>query len=336
MRSIVRATLLLVLFWFLPTLLLAQDVEPKYKTPDPNNAVIHGRVVLPSGFAVERFARITLKNTQSVIATLYSNKSGEFQIRNLSEGVYYVQVEVNESFEPVIKKVELGRGLMVDVTFELRESPTTISTRLGPRVVSAAELRQAVPPAAKKEYELGLKSVNKGDFTQAALHFEQAVTLYPEYLAARNDLGAQYLKLKKIDIAEKHFQMVLGNDPKNFNATFNMGLVHIERRDYIGAIAQLNLAIALDSTRGVPHLWIGIAKLELGDIPESEAELTKSLIMGATECVAAHFYLARVFMTRGDTEEATRSLRAYLDEAPRGEYAKEAKALEQQIQKTRK
>ena len=90
-------------------------------------------------------------------------------------------------------------------------------------MVSVAELRQSVPDAARKEYQLGLKLVAKGDVKNAATHFQQALSIYPEYLAARNDLGAQFLKLKQFDEAEKHFQTVIANDPKNFNAKYNLG-----------------------------------------------------------------------------------------------------------------
>jgi Tfp pilus assembly protein PilF len=337
MRKTVRALMGLAFYWVLASTLLAQDVEPKYKAPDINEAVIRGRVVLPSGFAAESYFRIILKNTQSTLSTLFTNKSGEFQIRNLSEGIYYVYAEVPDgSFEPVMKRVELGRGLMVDLVFELREKKSPDALRFGSRVVSAAELRQSVPANAKKEYELGLKFVSKGEIQQAATRFEKAIYIYPEYLAARNDLGAQYLKLKRLDEAEKHFRIVLGNDPKNFNARFNMGLVQIERRDYSGAISQLHQAIALDSTRAVAHLWIGLAGLEMGSFQEAEVELTRSLVMGGSECVAANYHLARVYISRGDVTEASRALRAYLEEAPNGEYVKEAKELQRQIAKNKK
>ena len=310
----------------------AQEVEPRFRTPDTNNAVIRGRVILPSGFGVEGYARITLRNEQSVIQTIYTNNSGEFQIRNLSEGTYYVQAEIsNPRFDPVTHKVGLGRGLTVDLTMELREKKDpTVTTRLN-KVVSAAELRQVVPPAAKKQYELGLKLVNKNNFQEAANRFQEALTIYPEYIAARNDLGAQYLKLKRIDEAEKNFEMVLRDDPKNFNAKFNMGLVQVERRNYAEAIALLNQAITIDSTRPVARLWIGIAKLELGDLPVAEQELTRALIMGGDDCVAAHYHLARIYFSRGAVEDARRSVLTYIQQAPRGEFIKEAKELARQI-----
>lgn len=334
MGKTVRAFLGLACWGVLVASAHAQDVEPRHKVADTNNAVIQGRVILPSGFAAERYARITLRNAHSVLSTLYTNKSGEFHLRNLSEGVYYVQAEVADAgFEPVVKRVELGRGLMVDLRLELSEKKSHLLSRSGPRVVSAAELQQSIPPAAKKEYTLGLKFVNKGNFPRAATHFEAAVGIYPQYIAARNDLGAQYLKLKRLEEAEKHFHLVLGNDPKNFNAKFNMGLVQIERKDYGGAISLLNQAIAIDSTRAVAHLWIGIAELEMGKLQDAEVKLTRSLVMGGTECTAALYHLARIHMSRGDVTEAARSLQAYLQEAPRGEYAKEAKELERQIRK---
>lgn len=338
MRQLVLATLgFAVSLVFSATAQAQGEIEARSKVPDTNNAVIQGRVTLPSGFNVEGYARITLRNTQSTLSTLYTNNSGEFQIRNLSEGTYYVQAEISGAkFEPVVHRVALGRGLTVDLTMELREKKDPEVTRRLNKVVSAAELRQVVPSAAKKQYELGLKFVNKGNYQQAAAHFTQALAIYPEYLAARNDLGAQFLKLKRIDEAEKQFEMVLRDDPKHFNAKFNMGLVHVERRQYPEALSLLNQAVSIDSSRPVARLWIGIAKLELGDLQSAEAELTRALITGGDECIAANYHLARVYLDRGDIAEAARSVNAYIESAPRGELINEAKDLARRIEQKKK
>jgi tetratricopeptide (TPR) repeat protein len=234
-----------------------------------------------------------------------------------------------------VQKIALGRGIVGEVTIQLRDKKSPVSLNTS-RVVSVAELRQSVPSLAKKEYELGLKLVAKGNVLEAASHFQQAISLYPEYLAARNDLGAQFLKLKRIDEAENAFKIVIERDPKNFNAKFNLGLVRVERKDYLEAINQLNQAIVIDSTRPVARLWLGVAMLESGDIPAAERELTKALVMGGSECIAAHYHLARIYSRRGDTAEALRSLRAYLDDAPKGEYVSDARELEKKLQQQSK
>ncbi|HUE84357.1 MAG TPA: tetratricopeptide repeat protein [Pyrinomonadaceae bacterium] len=305
------------------------EVDAKYKSADTNNAVIEGRVSLPSGFAAERNVKITLRNSQMILFTRYSSKHGEFRFDNLSEGVYYVRAEVQE-FDPVEQRVALGRGIVSQLTLQLREKASAVSFNTR-RVVSVAELRQSVPTAARKEYERGLKFVAKGNVSKAATHFQKAVSIYPEYLAARNDLGAQFLKLNRIDEAEEHFHLVLKTDPKNFNANFNLGLVRVERKDYVDAISQLNRAIAIDRTRPVARLWLGIALLEKGELVPAEKELMKALVMGGGECIAAHYHLARIYLSRGDTAEALRAVRAYLDEAPKGEYRDEARQLETKL-----
>jgi tetratricopeptide (TPR) repeat protein len=124
---------------------------------------------------------------------------------------------------------------------------------------------------------------------------------------------------------------VLASDPKNFNAKYNMGLVQVERRNYTEAIELLNQAIAIDSTRPLARLWIGIARLEMGNVDVAEQELTRALIMGGDECIAAHYHLARIYFSRGAVDDARRSVNTYIQQAPRGEFIKEAKELAQKI-----
>ncbi len=332
MRTIVQSSLALALFLAAGGASRTQaqiETDSKYRTADTNNAVIEGRVSLPSGFEAQRYVKITLRNSQVILYTRFTGKHGEFRFDSLSEGVYYVRAEIDE-FEPAEQQIALGRGIVSEVNLQLREKKLHYSPNPA-RVVSVAELRQAVPSGARKEYELGLKAVNKGDVATAATYFEKALSIYPEYLAARNDLGAQFLKLKRIDEAEKNFQMVMTADPKNFNAKFNLGLVRVERKEYPEAIYQLNEAIVIDSTRPVARLWLGVALLESGDLASAEKELMKSLLMGGPECTAAHYHLARIYLSRGDSAEAFRSVRAYLDEAPKGEYANDAKELERKL-----
>ena len=326
--------LLLIALWSAAESAIAQElpISTDKKTADTNSAVIEGRVNFPSGFRAERHIKITMRNSVSILYRIYTNKHGEFRFHDLSEGIYYLQAEIEgEDFEPVVEKVALGRGITYELTLQLREKLGHQIRGPSGRVVSTAELRQAVPLPAKKQYELAVKRVSKSDFVQAAAYFEQAIAIYPEYLAARNDLGAQCLKLKRVDEAEQHFKMVLEKDPKNLYATFNLGLVRIERRDYAEAISQLGLALAIDSSWATPHLWLGFALLETGNLPAAERELTKALVMGGSDCVAAHYHLARAYVMRGDTKEASRAIGAYLEEAPNGEYVKDARELARRL-----
>jgi len=314
----------------------AQDapLDIPRRGPDPNNALIEGRVLLPSGQSANFNIKIILSELNRPLFTLYTNKHAEFRLPNLSEGVYYVQAVADEKiYEPVTQKLWLGRSQIYQLTITLRKKDEIASRKTGSQVVSASEFDQAAPSAARKEYNQAVRLAGRGNAQQAIERLQRAIAIYPDYLEARNDLGAQYLKLKRFDEAAEQFSIVMEKNPRYFNSRFNLGLVLIERKNYAAAIEQLNRAIAIDSARPAARLWLGVALLQTGDLPVAERELSKALIMGGADLTAAHYYLAQVYLRQGDAAEASRALKAYLESAPKGEYAEEARLLLKKLAK---
>jgi tetratricopeptide (TPR) repeat protein len=332
--KIILAVSTTIYSFVLTAISFAQDPSLRVRIgPDLNNAVIEGRVLLPSGQSANFNIKITLSELHRPLATLYTNKHGEFRFPNLREGEYYVQVIADEKiYEPVAQRLWLNRSQTYQMTATLRKKEETVSRKTGPQVVSISEFDRAAPAAARKEYSQAARLVGKGDTQQAIERFQRAIAIYPDYLNARNDLGAQYLKLKRFDEAAEQFRLVLEKDPKYFNSRFNLGLALIEKKDYAAAIAQLNQTVAIDSAQPAPRLWLGVALLQTGDLPGAERELSRALITGGANFIAAHYYLAQVYLRRGDSGEATRALKAYLDGAPKGEYAEEVRRLLKKLQ----
>jgi type IV pilus assembly protein PilF len=294
---------------------------------DPNSASITGRVLLPSGSSANFNVKITLRNTRSPLTTIYSDKHGEFRFMNLGEGTYYIDVVGDPNhYEPVTQQIQLIRGQEAHLTIFLRNKDELVSKNSA-STIPASELYRRIPAAAKREYEQATKLIGKGRIQEAIEHFKQAIAIWPEYHAARNDLGVQYLKLKRFDEAIEQFRKVIEADPKYFNSRLNLGLVLIEQRKYAEAIEQLAQAVSIDSARPAAHLWLGVALLEAGALQAAERELTRALIMGGLDFCVAHYYLAHLYLKMGATEEAVRELKIYLQESPRGEPATQAKLL---------
>jgi len=295
---------------------------------DPNNAGIEGRILLPSGQTAEFNIKVILSDLRRPLSSLYTNKQAEFRFSNLSEGDYSVQVIADEKvYEPVTQTVRLGRSQVYQLSMTLRRKELVTTRTADAALVSAAELSQQVPVAAQREFALGVKLAGKGDSSAAIEHLQRALAIYPDYVAARNNLGAQYLKRKEFDQAAVQFQLALQKEPNYFNSIFNLALVMLERQDYSGAIAQLNQAIAIDNTRADAQLFLGIALLDIGQLPGAERALSRALVIGGPNYVVAHFYLAQLYLKNRDDDEAIRALRAYLQEAPKGEFAEEARRL---------
>ena len=308
----------------------AQDpsLESPHRRPDPNNASIEGQVHLPSGQDAELNLKVTLRNSKSLLATIFTNKHGEFRFGNLSEGTYTVEAFSNtDRYQSAIETVQIVRSQIVRVTVTLRAKEQVISRPVGTQVVVASELDQPPPADARKEYEQAVRYLGKGDIAGGIDRLRRAIAIYPAYLIARNDLGVQYLKLNRLEEAAEHLRAAVDLNPKYFNARLNLGLVLIEQRIYPEAVTQLNQALAIDSARPAAHLWLGVALFQTNDLPNAERELSKALILGGPNAAPAHYYLGRIYLKREDSVAARQSFNAYLQGAPKGEFAEDTNRL---------
>ena len=80
-------------------------------------------------------------------------------------------------------------------------------------VVTLHQLAHEVPGKAMKEYQRALKAEDKGDRQGAIEHLQKAIQIDPEFCAARNDLGANYLFTNRVDLAIEQFNKTIAIDP---------------------------------------------------------------------------------------------------------------------------
>lgn len=296
------------------------------------SASISGRIMLPSGLTSGGNLKVLLTTLETPIMTIYTDKNGEFVFRNLRAGTYYIQVFADEKlYEPINEQIWLNPGAPAYVTLLLKEKRILSVKESRGNVVSVAEANQNIPDSAKREFELAHKLINKGEIDSAISHLNQAITIYPDYLTARNDLGVQYLKQKRLAEAEEQFRTILENSPKYFNARLNLGVVLVEGKRFKEATEELTQAATIDSSHPAVHLFWGIASLEMNDLPVAERELVKALLLGGPKYSNAHYYFAHVYLKTGRREEAANELKLFLKTAPPGEMTAQAHALLEEL-----
>jgi Tfp pilus assembly protein PilF len=331
-KSLLRLLLIVATGFYLSDPLAFGQEPPStsvgLSSPDPKSASISGRVLMPSGASADFNIKVTLRNSQSPLMTFYTDKHGEFRFANLTEGNYFIDIAGDPKFyDLVTQTVRLGRGQEAHFTVPLRRKDQASDIRLGAGVVSAPEFTQSVPVAARKAYERATKLINRGNLREGIEHLKRAIEIYPDYQIARNDLGAQYLKLRQLDEATEQFLIAIERNPKYFNPRLNLGLVLIEEKRYAEAIDQLSQAVSLDSAQPAAHLWLAVALLETNQIIEAERELLKTLLLGGSRYSVAHYYIAHIHLMKGERAEAMRELKLYLEESPAGEQAIAARSL---------
>ncbi|HSF23423.1 MAG TPA: tetratricopeptide repeat protein, partial [Blastocatellia bacterium] len=235
-------------------------------------------------------------------------------------------------YDSVTEQVYLPRGGRTHLRMALRGKGGTSQPRAN--VVSLEELSQKVPPAAKKEYDRAVKLVGEGNTLEAIERYKKAIAVWPEYLVARNDLGVQYLNLRRFLEAAEQFEAAIDINPRAFNPHLNLGIVLVKQKDYSSALERLSSALSIDSSQPAAHLYIGIAAVETDELAQAERELKAALALGGPEYSVAHYYLGRLRMKTGERDAAIRELQAYLDISPRGEEAERAGQLLEKLKQT--
>jgi Flp pilus assembly protein TadD len=324
--------------WFLALLLLgcaaAGTIRAQTSSSPGDNSsggIIRGRVVLPNGGFLNEEVRITLQTIRGVDSSVYTDNTGRFEFSRLAQGKYQVIAEGDrERFEITSETVEIlgarsPSGSVSLVTIVLKEKARPGQPKAAS--VSATELDSNVPSKARKEFERASTLNKEGKSEEAIEHLRKAISLYPRYLMAHNDLGAQLLELGRLDDAERELRIAVSLDQAAFNPILNLGIVLIKKQQFSEARDILEKAISLQAQAPIAHFYCGVALLGTSEFDRAEKEFLAAHDLGGAQYAMALFHLGQLYMDRGDRNRARESFQRYLREAPNASNSAQVRKL---------
>lgn len=288
---------------------------------------ITGRLFLPNGSYLNESIRISLETGRGVKSTVFTDNQGQFTFPGLTPGTYVLVIEGDRvRYETTTANCEVFPGSPALLNIVLREKKTSSSAKNG-NSIAVAELDAAVPSKAKKEFDRASVAAHEGKTKEAIAHLRQALAIYPRYLMALNDLGAQLLSEGKLEEAAEELRKALEIEPKAFNPNLNLGIVLVQQQKFADAAAPLKAAVSLDASSAAARLYNGIALEGVHNYSEAERELRTAHELGGNPFALALFHLGEVYLDLGDRARAATALRDYLREAPTGNKAAQARSL---------
>lgn len=105
-----------------------------------------------------------------------------------------------------------------------------------------------VPNSARANYNHGTALQNEATdggnarqvlLTESVEHLSKAVSLYPDYLDAWNNLGTSLMHLKRFDEAEKAYQRIIAMEPTYSRAYYNLAVTFFKQQKYTETIRQM-------------------------------------------------------------------------------------------------
>ena len=162
----------------------------------------------------------------------------------------------------------------------------TVLSNLGTAYVEQRRPRQALevcrtalrshPEDVHLHFNLALAYIDLKNSTQALKHLDRVIALDPTMGEAYEKKGTMLANMGQYGAAADVFEQALQYDPHNPLRLLPLGLVQCELEQWDAGLANLQRAVALDSTLTQAFVGIGIANQKLGALDEAEAAFERA------------------------------------------------------------
>lgn len=298
---------------------------------------VQGRIYFPSGRRSDVRLMVKLQSHNSGELSVMSDANGSFTFRGLTPGSYIVVIDGGDDYETVTEPVYIetngnnartngrmpGMGRLYTVQISLQPKQNSYDK---PGVLNAA--LASIPAPARELYQKALDASQAGRLDAAIEDLKGAVSLYPEFSIALNELGVEYLKIGQATKAANALSRAVKLAPRELQPRLNYGIALLNQRRFAEAEDQLRMAVSINTAAPTAHMYLGIVLAIQRKLEEAEKELEIAINSKSREVALAHRYLGGVFWAKREYQRAVTELETYLKLVPR---AMDAEVLRQRI-----
>jgi tetratricopeptide (TPR) repeat protein len=196
----------------------------------------------------------------------------------------------------------------VDLTSPIRSDLRAASadTR-GDNLVPVSQLR--IPAKAVKEYESARKALQHGNLQDSADHLQKALHIYPDFIQAHNALGLRFIQLGEYQKALAEHEIALALDAHRVETHQDLSLALLSLNRFQEAEEEARQALELDTSSVATRYTLGRALIGQGHATPEAIEMLR----GSEDAFPnASLVLAQIHFTAGQTDEVVAELRHYL------------------------
>jgi Tfp pilus assembly protein PilF len=294
------------------------------------HSVITGKIFFPSGRRADGTIQVKLSSYNSSDITVLADSSGSFTFTSIAPGNYTIDVNAGKGYEIAHERVTVDQDLQPprargdDVgmpsvstarryTVMITLQPKAPENTAKPAVINAALAE--VPDDARALYEKALTLSQNGDTVKAIEDLKMAISIYPKFPLALNQLGVEYLKSGDARRAVDPLRSATKLSPDAFSPKLNLGIALLETRAFSDADNQLRQALKISSTPSA-HMYLGLTLVGVKQYDEAQQELETAISTGGENLGQAHRYLGGIYWMKHDNQRAIDEFESYLRLTP--------------------
>ena len=278
---------------------------------------------------VQTHVRVRASAGNNAIAENVTDGEGAVEFHNVPEGTYSIVVSGEGIEETSSGLFELDARKTSQYVF-IRVRRIGSSGTGGANPVAATDLN--VPEAAAREFDRATALIAKEDFKKAIESLNKALSVYPNYAAAYNNLGVVYGRLgRPVEERSALLRAVEIND--HFAPAYaNLGRMAIKERNYPDAETWLAKATAADPTDAQAVILLANVELLNQHYGDAIANCRKLHSTRPDSHALVHYIAARALGEENRPGDAVSELETFLKEEPSGPRAEAARREINQLQ----
>jgi tetratricopeptide (TPR) repeat protein len=268
--------------------------------------------------------QVTLTGHNGPIAEREVNDRCEADFFNVAEGTYHVIVSGPNVSNADSGSIEVSSVGPTDFEVQVRRSnePDRNYGFSASAFISASDL--GVPSRARKEFDHATRLIAKQDFARAAQRLNKAITMYPTYAVAYNNLGVIYSRLGDPVRGREALQKAITLNERFALAYLNLGRIDIVAGDFPNAETALEKASTFDPADPMALVLLSYAEFMDRRFDQAIAATQKAHALAKPHAFV-HRVAARAFEQLRQGASAMAELELFLKEEPPGPRADAAR-----------
>ena len=261
-----------------------------------------------------------------IIDQVNTDERGRFRFGNLQRGYYRVIINAAPRFAPSQQDADLSLLFKAYLVFTLASTGSAGSPGSINDVIDAR-----VPATARAEFTRGREALGRKDDKEAVVHFQKAISLYPEFFEAHFLLGTAFVDQREWEKAESEFLSALAIKPDNAPVMLALGEVYWREKRYDEAEKILLEGLKLEERNWHGHFTLSRLYWDKGEVMKAGPEIGRTLQL-KPDFAEAHLLAGNILLRLNQPQRAQVEYEEYLRLAPKGEYAGQARNLLRRLQ----
>jgi tetratricopeptide (TPR) repeat protein len=308
---------------FVAFLLLGSSVAAQLNAGRNVIRRVQVRVALENGVC-DASINVTLIGHGGPLAESAPNDRCEVEFFNVPEGDYHVKVSGGNFTNADSGSINMTAAGPAEFEIQVKSRNEPERNFGGPAsaFVSASDL--GVPGRARKELDKASELADKQQLAQAVQKLNKAISIYPTYALAYNNLGVIYARLGDSVREREALQKAISLNDHFALPYVNLGRMHMAAGDFPAAETVLDKAFTLDPTDPMTLTLLSYSQFMDRHFDEAITTSHKAHSVGKPHAFV-HRVAARAFEQQRQGAAAIAELELFLKEEPPGPRADAAR-----------